>query len=269
MATEQVAIRRPPRNKASLRRRIVWLGFVLGTAAIYVHAWRDIGASFSAVVTGIGNLGDLIRRSTPPNTDVLHASISAAIVTLDTALIGTTIALVLSLLITPLAAKNLAPNRALYELARIVIAFTRTIPSFIFALYMVVVVGLGPYSAALAIAIHSIGTLGKLFGETIEDMDTGPVDALRAAGAGRTHVFLHAVLPGVAPTFVSLSLYRFDVNVRDSLATGFVGGGGIGFLLFNSIQLFQYRDAAMELLVLLVVLLAVERVSTLLRSRMV
>jgi phosphonate transport system permease protein len=269
MATEQAVVRRPPRHRASSRRKLLWAGVAAGTVAIYVHAWRDIGGSFSAVVTGLGNLADLIRRSTPPNTDVLHASISAAIVTLDTALIGTTIALVLSLLITPFAARNLAPHRAIYELARVVVAFTRTIPSFIFALYMVVVVGLGPYSAALAIAIHSIGTLGKLFGETIEDMDTGPVDALRAAGAGRTHVFLHAVLPGVAPTFVSLSLYRFDVNVRDSLATGFVGGGGIGFLLFNSIQLFQYRDAAMELLVLLVVLLAVERVSTLLRSRIV
>jgi len=133
----------------------------------------------------------------------------------------------------------------------------------------VTAVGLGPFAGVLALSVHSIGTLGKLFAETIEDMDMGPVNALRAAGAGRLQVFLHAVLPGVAPTFVSLSLYRFDVNVRDSLAAGFVGGAGIGFLLFNSIQLFQYRDAAMELLVLLILLLVVERISTLLRARMV
>jgi phosphonate transport system permease protein len=269
MTSEPAVAGRPPRHTASLRRRSIWGALALGVVAIYVHAWRDIGGSFGALLSGFGNLWDLFRRSMPPNIHVLHASIDAMIVTLDTALIGTTIALVLSLLITPLAAKNIAPHRTVYEIARVVIAFTRTIPSFIFALYMVVVVGLGPYSAALAIAIHSIGTLGKLFGETIEDMDTGPVDALRTSGAGRGHVFLHAVLPGVAPTFVSLTLYRFDVNVRDSLATGFVGGGGIGFLLFNSIQLFQYRDASMQLLVLLVVLLAVERVSTLLRSRIV
>jgi len=269
MTSEPAAVRRPPRSRASLRRKIAWAGFAAAWVAIYVHAWRDIDGSFGALISGVGNLWDLIRRSLPPNLDVLRPAIDAAVVTLDTALIGTTIALILSLLITPLAAKNIAPHRTVYELARIVIAFTRTIPSFIFALYMVVVVGLGPYSAAIAIAIHSIGTLGKLFGETIEDMDMGPVDALRTSGAGRSHVFLHAVLPGVAPTLVSLTLYRFDVNVRDSLATGFVGGGGIGFLLFNSIQLFQYRDASMELLVLLVVLLAVERVSTLLRARIV
>src|SRR5262249_24828644 len=239
-----VAAVRPPRKASSTIRRAIWLLVAAGAIAIYVHAWKDVGASFSALGSGFHNLTDLLRRSSPPSTSVFHSSVTASIVTLDTALLGTTVALFLSLLITPLAAKNLSPHRIVYELARVVIAFSRTIPSFIFALYMVVVVGLGPYSAALALALHSVGTLGKLFAEKIEDMAMGPVDALRAAGAGRLQVFLHAVLPGVAPSFVSLSLYRFDVNVRDSLATGFVGGGGIGFLLFNSIQLFQYRQAS-------------------------
>src|SRR5262249_51072590 len=231
---------------ASLRRRLVWLAVAAGVAAIYWHAWDDIDGSFGSLFSSLGNLGDLLRRSTPPNTDVFHESVDASIVTLDTALIGTTIGLALSLLITPFAARNLSPHRLVYESARVVIAITRTIPSFIFALYMVVVVGLGPYPVALALAIHSVGTLGKLFAETIEDMDMGPVNALRAAGASRTQVFMHAVLPSVAPTFVSLSLYRFDVNVRDSLAAGFVGGAGIGFLLFNSIQPFPYKNAASE-----------------------
>ena len=269
MTASPTALPRRPVRRHPKVRRAAWVLGIAGVVAIYVRSWRDIGASFGALVSGLGNLGNLVHRSVPPARDVLHASISASIVTLETALIGTTIALFLSLLITPFAARNLSPHRALYEVARIVIAFTRTIPSFIFALYLVTVVGLGPYSAALAIAVHSVGTLGKLFGETIEDMEMGPVDALRASGASRLQVFLHAVMPGVAPAFVSLTLYRFDVNVRDSLATGFVGGGGIGFLMFTSIQLFQYRAAATELLVLLVVLLVVERVSTVLRSRIV
>ena len=269
MASRPAAIPRPPRRTAGTGRRLVWLAVAVGVGAIYWHAWDDIGGSLGSLFGSLGNLGDLLRRSTPPNTDVFHESVDASIVTLDTALIGTTIGLALSLLITPFAARNLSPHRLVYESARVVIAITRTIPSFIFALYMVVVVGLGPYPVALALAIHSVGTLGKLFAETIEDMDMGPVNALRAAGATRTQVFMHAVLPSVAPTFVSLSLYRFDVNVRDSLAAGFVGGAGIGFLLFNSIQLFQYKDAAMELTVLLVLLLAVERISTLLRARIV
>jgi phosphonate transport system permease protein len=269
MPTEAAVLRRPARPRTGPARRTVQLLGVAAAVAIFVHAWGDVGASFTTLFDGAGNLGDLLRRSVPPSTNVFHASINASIVTLDTALLGTVAALVLSLLIAPLAARNLSPHRLVYEGARLVIAFTRTIPSFIFALYLVTVVGLGPYSAALALAVHSIGTLGKLFAETIEDMDMGPVDALRASGANRLQVFVHAVLPGVAPSLVSLSLYRYDVNVRDSLATGFVGGGGIGFLLFNSIQLFQYRQAAMELTVMLVLLLAVERVSTLLRARIV
>jgi phosphonate transport system permease protein len=269
MATEAAILRRPPRPRSRRLGRWFWALAAAAAAAIYFHAWNDVDASFTTLFSSGGNLADLIRRSVPPSTDVLHDSITASIVTLDTALLGTSAALVLSLLIAPLAARNLAPHRLVYEAARLVIAVTRTIPSFIFALYLVTVVGLGPYAAALALAVHSIGTLGKLFAETIEDMDTGPVDALRASGAGRLQVFVHAVLPGVAPSFVSLSLYRYDVNVRDSLATGFVGGGGIGFLLFNSIQLFQYRQAAMELTVMLVLLLVVERVSSLLRARIV
>jgi hypothetical protein len=88
----------------------------------------------------------------------------------------------------------------------------------------------GPFAAVLALAVHSIGTLGKLFAETIEEMDMGPIDALRASGASRTQVFVRAVIPTVATAFVGLTLYRFDVNARDSLVTGIVGGGGIGFL---------------------------------------
>jgi phosphonate transport system permease protein len=269
MASRTDAVGRPPRRRLSVVQKLVWLGVAAGIGWIYWHAWTDIGGSLGDLFSSLGNLWDLIKRSLPPNTAIFHESVDASITTLDTALIGTTIGLVLSLLITPFAARNLSPHRLVYEAARVVIAFTRTIPSFIFALYMVVVVGLGPYPVALALAIHSVGTLGKLFAETIEDMDMGPVNALRASGASRLQVFLHAVLPGVAPSFVSLSLYRFDVNVRDSLAAGFVGGAGIGFLLFNSIQLFQYKDAAMELTVMLVLLLAVERISTLLRARIV
>ncbi len=269
MAADPAAVRRAARPRSGRRRGIVGLVAAGAALSVYVHAWNDVGASFTTLFTSGGNVWDILRRSVPPTGGVLHDSITASIVTLDTALLGTTAALVLSLLVTPLAAKNLSPHPVVYELSRSLIAFTRTIPSFIFALYLVTVVGLGPFAAAIALALHSVGTLGKLFAETIEDMDMGPIDALRASGASRLQVFLHAVLPGVAPSLVSLTLYRYDVNVRDSLATGFVGGGGIGFLLFNSIQLFQYRQAAMELLVMFVLLLAVERVSSLLRARIV
>jgi phosphonate transport system permease protein len=250
-------------------RMLVWIVVIAGGAALYVHAWEDTHSSFGSLITGYHGMADILRRSYPPSSHILRDSIRASIVTFDTALLGTTFALLFSLVLAPLAARNMTPNRVVYELSRVVIGVTRAIPDLIWALLFVTAVGLGPFPGVLALAVHSVGTLGKLFAETIEDMDMGPVDALRISGASRTQVFLHAVLPGGSPTFVSLTLYRFDVNFRSSLVLGFVGAGGIGFLIFNSMQLFQYREVAMELLVVLVLVLVVERLSSLLRARIV
>jgi len=254
----------PPRP---LRRRLTDLAIVVGGVALLGYAWHDTGASVSALISGIHNTLNLLARAVPPDLSVLGDSIRASILTFNTALLGTAGALVFSILLTPLAARNTTPHRVVYELARLVIGITRAIPDFVFALIFLVAVGLGPYSIVLAIAAHTIGVLGKLFAEAVEDMDMGPVDALRAAGASRTQVFVHGVLPGIAATLTGLTLYRLDTNLRSALYLGALGGGGLGFLLYNSLQLFQYKQATTELAVLLVMLLAVERVSLLVRQR--
>jgi len=254
----------PPRSR---RERLVELGVVAALVAVFGYAWHDTGASISALVHGFGNTVRLIARAVPPDWSVLRDSISASILTFNTALLATAGALVISLVLTPLAAKNLSPHRVVYEVTRLVIGVLRAIPEFVFALIFLVAVGISPYSIVLAIAAHTVGVLGKLFAEAVEDMDMGPVDALRAAGASRLQVFVHAVLPGIAATFTGLSLYRLDTNVRAALYLGAFGGGGLGFMLFNSMQLFQYKQATTELIVLLVLLLVVERVSLLLRQR--
>jgi phosphonate transport system permease protein len=267
MATD--AVRQTRATPRSRRKALIWIVVAIVLGVVYIHAWYDTHASISQLVSGYHGMSDILRRSYPPSGHVLRDSITASIVTFDTALLGTTLALVLSLLIAPFAARNVTPNRFAYESSRVVIGVTRAIPDLIWALLFVTAVGLGPFPGVLALAVHSIGTLGKLFAETVEDMDMGPVDALRVAGASRTQVWLHAVLPGVAPTFVSLTLYRFDVNFRSSLVLGFVGAGGIGFLIYNSMQLFQYREVATELGVVLVFVLVVERLSTMMRARIV
>ena len=253
----------------SVRRRLLGVVAVIAGTALFAHAWQDTGASFTSLFSGFHNTVNLLGRSVPPDGSVLKDSIRASILTFDTALLGTAGALVLSLLLVPLAARNITPHRFAYEAARLVIGVTRAIPDFVFALIFLVAVGLGAFSVVLAIAAHSVGVIGKLYAEAVEDMDMGPVDALRAAGAGRLQVFLHAVLPGIAATFTGLALYRLDTNVRSVLYLGAIGGGGLGFLLYNSLQLFQYQQATTELAVLLVLLLVVERVSLMIRQRIV
>ena len=255
----------PPR---SLHQRLISLGIAAALLALLGYAWQDTGASISALVHGLGNTYHLVVRAMPPQiSGVLRPAIHASILTFNTAFLATTGALVVSLLLTPLAAKNIAPHRIVYEVARLFIGVLRAIPEFVFALIFLVAVGINPYSIVLAIAVHTVGVLGKLFAEAVEDMDMGPVDALRASGAGRTQVFVHAIVPAMLASFTALSLYRLDTNVRSALYLGAFGGGGLGFLLFQSLELFQYHAAATQIIVLLVLLLIVERVSSLLRQR--
>jgi phosphonate transport system permease protein len=236
-------------------------------AALYVQAWNRTESSISAFFSGLHNLVHLVGEMFPLDWSVLHASISASIVTFDTALLGTTIAFVVALLLAPLAARNITPHRALYELTRALMGFARTIPLWVSGLLFLVTVGISPFAGVLALALETVGVLAKLYAEAIEEMDMGPVDALRVSGAKRTQVFLHSVLPGVFPTFVGLVIYRMDSNVRAALILSAFGAGGIGLLLFNSIELFQWPQVGTELLVMLVMVLIVERVSIVARGR--
>jgi len=119
----------------------------------------------------------------------------------------------------------------------------------------------------LALAVETVGVLAKLYAEAIEAMDMGPVDALRVSGARRTQVFLHSVIPSVTPTFVGLVIYRMDSNVRAALILSAFGAGGIGFQLYQSIELFQWPQLGTELIVMFVMVLLVERVSIVARAR--
>lgn len=128
--------------------------------------------------------------------------------------------------------------------------------------------GWGGIADFLALLLHNVGVMGKLWAEALEDADPGPVQALRSAGAGRIQVAAHALLPTVTPQMTGLLLYRLDVNVRSSLVLGLVGAGGIGFLINQSIELFQFDEMLTHILVVLVLIVAVDRLSALVRQRL-
>src|ERR1700692_3644839 len=131
----------------------------------------------------------------------------------------------------------------------------------------VTAVGLGPFPGALALAVHSVGMLGRLFAEVIEDTDMGHVQALTLTGAGRLQVFTHAVVPGVLPSLLGISLFRFDENLRSSLVLGFVGAGSIGFQLLTSMNLFQSQTVSLLVIITFALVACAERVSAYLRSK--
>jgi len=238
----------------------------LAFCAIFAQALVVVKARPQDLVTGIGGMADIVRRASPPNAGLLPSAIWPTLETLDSALFGTVVGMFVALPLAIFAARNVTPSRVLYGIARATIALTRAVPDLIWALLFVTAVGLGPFPGALALAVHSIGMLGRLFSEVIEDMDMGPVEALTLTGASRLQVFTHAVVPGVAPSLLGITLYRLDENVRSSLVLGFVGAGGIGFQILSAMNLFQYRDVSLYLLLTFVLVLVVERLSATLRA---
>ncbi len=243
------------------------LRFTLGLGALvaFVQSLFVIKAKPSDLISGAAGMVDMISRAMPPAIDQLPNVIWPALETIDIAIFGTFAGVFLAMPLAVFAASNVSPARPLYYLSRGIIAVCRSVPDLVWALLFVTAVGLGPFPGALALSIHSVGMLGRLFSEAIEDMDMGPVDALTLTGATRMQVFTHAVLPSVLPSVLGISLYRLDENIRSSLVLGFVGAGGIGFQLLTAMNLFQYKTVSVLLIVTFIVVMVAERLSAYLR----
>lgn len=241
---------------------------VLVIILVIVQSLVVVEARPQDLITGIHGMADIIRRAVPPNFAKLPDTLWPALETVDIAIFGTLAGVVMAVPLAVLAATNVTPSRPMYYLARSIIGFTRAVPDLVWALFFVTAVGLGPFPGGLALAVHSVGMLGRLFAETIEHMDMAPIDALSLTGARRIQVFTHGIVPSVLPSLLGISLYRLDENIRSSLVLGFVGAGGIGFQLLTAMNLFQYRDVSLLLIVIFVIVVTVERLSALLRQRL-
>lgn len=234
-------------------------------------AWSVLAVNFSPIrfAQGMPDLWNLAARMFPPSIPYLPTAARAALETLQMALVGTTMAAIASAPLAFLAAKNVTPNGILYYVSRSFVVFTRAVPDLVFALLFVAAVGLGPFPGTLAIAIHSIGMLGKLYAEAIEEIDAGQVEALRSTGAHPLQVLAFGVVPQVLPAFIGLTLYRWDINIRSSIVLGLVGAGGIGFELTSSMRLFQYPQVLTLLICIFVIVLIVEQTSSYIRERVI
>ena len=191
--------------------------------------------------------------------------------TLFLSLMATTLAVIIAAPLSFLGARNLmtrhGPGTAVYYFTRTVFNVLRSIEPLIMAILFAVWVGIGPFAGMLALAVHSIATLGKLFSEQIESVDKGPLEAIAATGATPVQVVLYGVVPQIIPQFLALTFYRWDINVRMSTIIGFVGGGGIGFLLQQWINLLKYHEAGTALLAIACVVITLDVLSARIRKK--
>jgi phosphonate transport system permease protein len=269
---EEVVPEIPPPPRPAVRS---WKGAgtvltILALVAVFVISWRETDFSIAALVDGWHGMADFLGDAIPPDLSwdqVLHPAIDASLVTLYIAFLGTALSIPFALLFAILGARTTTPNVVVYQASRSLLSFLRAVPDVVFALVFVTAVGLGPFPGVLALLFHNVGVMGKLWSESIEEIDLGPVEALRTTGARGSQVVANAVVPAVTPQFIGLLLYRFDVNVRASLVLGLVGAGGIGFLINESIKLFRFDEMLTYILVVLVLVVAVDNLSALIRRR--
>lgn len=180
---------------------------------------------------------------------------------------GTAMAIVLSIPLAFLAARNTTPHWALYYPARGLLNLLRSIPELIMGIIFVAAVGFGPLPGVLALGLHSVGMVGKFFSESIEHVAEEPIEAVRSAGARPLQVILHGVMPQVLPQMIDVSIYRWEYNFRASTVMGMVGAGGIGFELIGSLRIMQYQDVSSILIVILAMVTLVDWLGTWLRGR--
>jgi phosphonate transport system permease protein len=239
--------------------------FMLWLVVIGFFAWsvNKTGVSFGDLWGGIPQMTRLVGEMLPPSTARIEAVGWALLETFQMAFVGTVVGVLLSVPIAVLATPHLSPHPLVYHAARNLIAFFRTVPDLVWALLFVVSVGLGPFAGTLAIVIDKIGFCGRFFAEAMEE----PQEALSAMGTGRLSLIMCSVFPAAMPSFINTSLFSLEKATRSSVVLGLVGAGGIGIELKVAMDLFNYDEAATIILAIFALVVLVERLSAVLRKK--
>ncbi len=211
-------------------------------------------------------IAQLASEMVPPNFARWQQWMRPLLDTLAMSIAGTALAVIMSLPLSLLAAPNTSPNGVTYRAVRTLLAALRSVPEIILGILFVAAVGFGALPGVLALALHSAGMVGKFYAEAIEHVDPKPLEAARAAGAGRFQVITHAVLPQVLPQLADITIYRWEYHFRASAVLGIVGAGGIGFELMAALRLIKYDEVAAILLTILACVVVVDGIGARLRK---
>ena len=238
-------------------------------AAAFAAAWSitalDIEWAFFA--DAHAQAADLAGRMWPPRWSYLPQVVGPLLQTIHIATLGTAIAVVLSVPLAFLAARNTTRNRFTWAIGRALLVASRSVNTVIWGLVFVAICGPGALAGVAAVAARSVGFLAKLIAEAIEEADAGPVEAVQATGAGTGQVYLVGILPQVIPVVIGTTIYRWDINIRESSVLGFVGAGGIGLHLYASINQFAWQQVIVVLAAIFAIVVLSEWLSAFIRAR--
>jgi phosphonate ABC transporter permease subunit PhnE len=211
----------------------------------------------------------ITKELVPPHWISFRDALDPLFVTIKVAIVSTLLGVTAALPLSILAARNTTPHPILYNVVRAFVNLVRAVPALFVALLLIPFTGLGDGTGIFALGLHTMSVLTKIFAESIEAVPTGPIEALRAAGANNLKQFRWGMMPQALPVLASYSLFTFESNVRDSTVLAFIGGGGIGFLLMQEINLLAYHEVSVLLAMLIFAVILLDRVSDYLRSKII
>lgn len=236
--------------------------------AVLSWAWQGTQIQPGLLIENADNMLVLAGDFVPPRFGHLDHYIDQMLVTIQIAIWGTLLAVVCAIPCSLLSSENLVPWWVYQPMRRLMDA-CRAINELVFAMLFVVAVGLGPFAGTMALFIHTTGVLAKLFSEAVEATDAGPMEGIRVTGAGRIEEVVFGLIPQVLPLWISVSLYRFESNIRSATVLGMVGAGGIGVSLWQTMRGFQYAEAATIMLVIIVAVTLLDMASQMVRKRFI
>lgn len=249
----------------------IWLAW-LGLVALTVWCWQIMTRDtiWFFVTDAPRQAADIGSRMWPPRLSYLPELLWPLWDTLNMATLGTMLGVVLAVPVAFLAARNTTPSTLMLRPAALfLIVASRSINSLIWALLLVAIMGPGLLAGVIAIGLRSVGFIGKLLYEAIEEVDRGPVEAVTATGAGRAQVLDYAIVPQVLPAFWGISVFRWDINIRESAILGLVGAGGLGLKLQSSLNVLAWPQVTMILLVILATVVVSEWISAKVRKAII
>lgn len=268
MTVEEHARRYPEVwRRFSPRQTLTRYAWYVGIVFVAVWSVSNLDIPWFYFLDAHVQAADLLTRMWPPDLDFLEKLTEPLLETIHIATLGTAMTLVIAFPMAFLAARNTTFNRLTWFIGRLVLVTSRSVNTVVWGLLFVAIFGPGPMAGIWAIAFRSIGFMGKLVAEAIEEIDQGAVEAIEATGASRLQVLWIGILPQVLPVIYGTTIYRWDINIRESTVLGFVGAGGIGIQLYASVNMFAWQEVSLMLLAVFGVVVVSEFVSATVRQR--
>ncbi len=254
-------------RRFSPRQTLVRYAWYMGIVFVAVWSVSNLDIPWFYFLDAHIQAADLLVRMYPPEWEHLGVIVDPLVETIHIATLGTAITFFIAFPIAFISAANTTPNAITWFIGRFILVTSRSVNTVVWGLIFVAMFGPGPVAGIWAVTARSIGFVGKLIAEAIEEIDHGTVEAIEATGASRLQVLLVGVVPQVLPVVFGTIVYRWDINIRESTVLGFVGAGGIGIELYASINQFAWQQVSVMLIAVFGVVLVSEFVSAMVRSR--